>query len=52
MGYQIFISYRRDGGEATGQLLYHKLTQLGYHVFFDAESLRSGKFNDELLKNY
>ncbi len=48
--YQIFISYRRDGGELLGQLLHDRLTQEGYSVFFDVESLRSGKFNDELYR--
>jgi len=48
--YQIFISYRRDGGEMLGQLLHDRLTQEGYTVFFDVESLRSGKFNDELYR--
>ena len=46
--YQIFISYRRDGGEMLGQLLHDRLTQKGYTVFFDVESLRSGDFNNAL----
>ena len=48
--YQIFISYRRDGGEMLGQLLHDRLTEKGYRVFFDVESLRSGKFNEELYR--
>ena len=48
MKYDIFISYRRDGGEYTARILRDKLTELGYNVFFDVESLRSGDFNAEL----
>ena len=46
--YDIFISYRRDGGESTAKILRDKLEELGYHVFFDVESLRSGDFNTRL----
>lgn len=45
MNHQIFISYRRDGGESLAHLLYERLTREGYRVFLDVESLRSGKFN-------
>ena len=50
MDYQIFISYRRDGGEALACLINEKLKQRGYEPFYDVESLRSGKFNDEILR--
>ena len=50
MKYDIFISYRRDGGEYTARILRDQLTDLGYNVFFDVESLRSGDFNAELYK--
>lgn len=46
--YDIFISYRRDGGYETAQLLYDSLKQLGYRVSFDLETLRGGKFNEQL----
>ena len=46
--YDIFISYRREGGFETARLLYDHLTRCGYKVFFDLESLRSGKFNKQL----
>lgn len=52
--YDIFISYRRAGGEALAFLLSDRLSQLGYRVFYDVESLRSGKFNEkiyEVIKN-
>ncbi len=50
MSYQIFISYRRDGAEFLGQLLFYQLKERGYRVFFDVESLRSGKFNQRLFQ--
>lgn len=50
MKYDIFISYRRDGGEYTAKILHEKLMNMGYSVFFDVESLRSGKFNTALLE--
>ncbi|MCH5252219.1 MAG: TIR domain-containing protein [Lachnospiraceae bacterium] len=46
--YDIFISYRRDGGESTAKMIHDKLVQLGYKVFFDVESLRNGMFNVKL----
>ena len=49
MKYDIFISYRRDGGDTLAQLIYDRLTARGYRVFLDVESLRSGKFNEKLL---
>lgn len=48
MKYDIFISYRRDGGEVTARILRDSLTERGYNVFFDVESLRSGAFNTEI----
>lgn len=41
---QVFISYRRDGGlEVAGYI--HSLLKDTYEVFFDKESLRSGRFD-------
>jgi hypothetical protein len=48
--YDIFISYRRDGGFETASLITEKLRNAGYSVFFDLESLRSGKFNEQLFQ--
>ena len=47
---QIFISYRREGGEIMAQLLYDKLIARGYTVFYDVESLKSGRFDSKLLE--
>jgi len=50
MTYNIFISYRRDGGFETASLIAEKLRNAGYNVFFDLESLRAGKFNEQLFR--
>ena len=47
MDTQIFISYRRQNGEFLGKILYDELTRNGYSVFFDIESMRSGRFNEQ-----
>lgn len=46
--YDVFISYRRNGGEHTAKIIRDRLSELGYNVFFDVESLRSGNFNEKL----
>lgn len=48
--YDIFISYRREGGYDTARLLYDRLTQMHYRVSFDLETLRGGKFNEQLYQ--
>lgn len=48
--YQIFISYRRDGGEHLAGRIADKLKEKGYTVFFDVESMRSGTFNTQIFK--
>jgi hypothetical protein len=50
MGYQVFVSYRRDGGEALACLISERLKQRGYETFYDVQSLRSGKFNEEIFR--
>ena len=50
MSKQIFISYRRQGGEFLGKILYDELTRNGYSVFYDIESMRSGRFNEQLYE--
>ncbi|MCD8116536.1 MAG: toll/interleukin-1 receptor domain-containing protein [Oscillospiraceae bacterium] len=50
MAYQVFISYRRTGGEALAFLIKERLTQAGYQVFFDIESLSGGRFDTRLLE--
>ncbi len=48
--YDVFISYRRDGGEEAARLIRNSLKERGYRVFLDTESLRSGQFDKELYR--
>lgn len=48
--YDIFISYRREGGYDTAKHLYDLLTRDGYRVSFDIDTLRNGDFDVSLLK--
>ena len=50
MKYDVFISYRRDGGYETAKHLYDLLSREGYSVSFDIDTLRNGDFDTELLK--
>ena len=45
--YDIFVSYRRSSSESAN-LIATRLRAAGYRVFFDVESLRGGKFNEQL----
>ena len=47
--YDIFISYRRTAYD-TANLIAEKLRNAGYRVFFDIDTLTSGKFNEQLLE--
>lgn len=47
--YQIFISYRRNGGEYLAGRLADRFKALGYKVFYDVESMCSGTFNTQIL---
>lgn len=48
--YDIFISYRRDGGFETAKHLNDLLVHDGYTVSFDIGTLREGDFDETLLK--
>lgn len=48
--YDVFVSYRREGGFESANLIAEKLRRMGYSVFFDVESLRSGRFNEQLYR--
>lgn len=50
MNCDVFISYRRDGGDMTAMHIYQSLRDRGYNVFYDLEVLRAGKFNEALLE--
>ncbi len=46
----VFISYRRDStGRAFARSLKQELTRHGYDVFFDVDSIDSGKWADQIL---
>lgn len=47
--YDIFISYRRSSYD-TANLIATRLKAAGYSVFFDMETLRTGKFNEQLYE--
>lgn len=49
--YDVFISYRREGGLGIARLLFNLLEQMGLSVFFDNESLRTGKFDEAILRS-
>jgi len=48
--YDIFISYRREGGYDTAKHLNDLLVRDGYRVSFDIDTLRSGDFDTQLLE--
>ena len=47
MKYDVFVSYRRTSFESAN-LIAEKLRSMGFSVFFDVETLRSGNFNEQL----
>lgn len=50
MIYDVFISYRRDGGFETAKHLNDLLVRDGYSVSFDIDTLREGFFDNTLLE--
>lgn len=48
--FDIFISYRREGGFEVAKHIKDLLTRDGYSVSFDMDNLMNGDFNKELLK--
>lgn len=49
MKYDVFISYRREGGYDTAKHLNDLLIRDGYRVSFDIDTLRNGDFDTQLL---
>lgn len=47
---QVFISYRRDGGDVTAKLICESLKNHGYSVFYDFDSLSGGYFDDRIIE--
>ena len=50
MNEQVFISYRREGGDITAKLICESLKNSGYTVFYDYDSLSGGYFDDRILE--
>ena len=50
MGSQIFISYRRNGGDVAAKLICEALKNRGYTVFYDYDSLKGGTFDNRILE--
>ena len=48
--FDIFISYRREGGFEVAKHIKDLLTRDGYSVSFDMDNLMSGDFNKEIFK--
>lgn len=48
MKYDIFISYRREGGAQFARILQLMLIQRGYKVFLDYDELKDGIFSDKI----
>lgn len=46
--YDIFISYRREGGAPYARILQLMLAQRGYRVFLDYDELKDGLFNNKI----
>ena len=47
--YDLFISYRRDGGAQYARILQLMLIQRGYKVFLDYDELTDGVFSDKIV---
>lgn len=47
--YDIFISYRREGGINSAIALHSTLLSMNYRAFLDVNNLQSGKFDEALL---
>ena len=47
--YDVFISYRRQGGDAQALFIREKLLQHNVCVFLDVTDLKKGYFDEDLL---
>lgn len=48
--YDIFISYRREGGAQYARILQLMLVQRGYRVFLDYDELKDGEFGEHIIR--
>jgi serine/threonine protein kinase len=49
--FDVFISYRRDGGAETSRAIKERLQREGFAVFLDVDRLKSGHFDVTLLRH-
>lgn len=49
-GFDVFLSYRRNGGLSAARMLSLSLADRGFRCFFDQDSLRHGKFDAAIFK--
>lgn len=50
MDYEIFINYRREGGQEYARPLALELEKRGYRVFLDFDELKDGKFDKRIME--
>ena len=50
ISYDVFLSYRREGGDAQALIIREKLVQRGLRVFLDVTDLHKGYFDEALLQ--
>lgn len=50
MLYDIFISYRREGGKEWARSLKSELERRGYRVFLDFDELKDGVFDRRIME--
>lgn len=50
MSYNVFISYRRQGGIEIARAIKSELEKLGYSVFLDFDELNDGLFEKHIIK--
>ena len=48
--YDIFISYRRSGGQDLARMLKESLTAKGYNTFLDFDGLKDGYFDEKIMR--
>ena len=46
---KVFISYRRKASRYFAHFIYDELTERGYDVFFDTQSINAGDFSKIIL---
>lgn len=50
MEYDIFISYRREGGKEIARIIKAELEKMGFSVFLDFDELNDGHFEKYIIQ--